>query len=364
MNNRKIRVRLIGLVLVGFLSLLLTSGTGKAKNDFKTNELVIFPPPPDTARIQFLTSISSSEDVVGKPSFFKRYVFGIEPEKPIIKPYGIAVQQGKIFICDTMLPGLEIIDLKEKTFTYFTPSGLGQLKKPINCDLDETGNLYVADAGRGQVVVFDTLGNFLSTLDLNDQSKPTDVKVYNNKLFVCDLGTHQIRVFDILKFKALYSFPESEKDSLHYLYSPTNLCIKDGKVYVSDTGDARIKVFDEQGHFEGSVGSYGKQPGQFVRPKGIGVDSSRNLYVVDAAFENIQIFDEKSRLLLFFGGHSEQPGYMWLPAGLAIDEDHLEYFQKYVYTDYNLKYLVFVCNQYGPAKLNVYGFIEPNNKVE
>ena len=103
----------------------------------------------------------------------------------------------------------------------------------------------------------------------------------------------------------------------------------------------------------------GNKPGQFVRPKGIATDPNDNLYVVDAAFENIQMFDSASRLLMFFGGHSEQRGYLWLPAGLAVDTDNISYFEKYLYSDFNMKYLLFVSNQFGPAKINVYGFIEP-----
>ncbi|NOQ97746.1 MAG: hypothetical protein GQ561_06240, partial [Calditrichae bacterium] len=80
--------------------------------------------------------------------------------------------------------------------------------------------------------------------------------------------------------------------------------------------------------------------------------------VVDAAFENVQIFDDTGQLRMFFGGHGESPGYMWLPAGIHLDESNLDYFNKYVYEGFELEYLIFLTNQYGPAKLNVYGFIK------
>jgi len=83
---------------------------------------------------------------------------------------------------------------------------------------------------------------------------------------------------------------------------------------------------------------------------------------VDAAFENVQIFDKEGKLLMFFGGTYQGPGYMWLPAKVIIDYDNLKYFQKYVYKDFKLKYLIFVTNQYGPDKVSVYGFIEPRVK--
>ena len=107
-----------------------------------------------------------------------------------------------------------------------------------------------------------------------------------------------------------------------------------------------------------TIGSYGKALGQFVRPKGIAVDYNDLLYVVDAGFENVQIFDNKGNLLMFFGGSYEKPGDMWLPAKVIIDYKNLHYFEKYVYKGFKLKYLIFVTNQYGPDKINVYGFIE------
>lgn len=92
--------------------------------------------------------------------------------------------------------------------------------------------------------------------------------------------------------------------------------------------------------------------------KGIAVDKENNLYVVDAGFENVQIFNNKGQLLMFFGGSYKGPGDMWLPAKVIIDYDNLNYFQKYVHESFDLKYLIFVTNQYGPSKINIYGFVE------
>ena len=49
---------------------------------------------------------------------------------------------------------------------------------------------------------------------------------------------------------------------------------------------------------------------------------------------------------------------MYMPACIAIDYENLQYFEKFVDEDYNLKYLILVTNQYGPYKLNIYGRIE------
>ncbi len=61
---------------------------------------------------------------------------------------------------------------------------------------------------------------------------------------------------------------------------------------------------------------------------------------------------------MHFGGSYEGAGAMWLPAAIEISYENLSYFQSYVDESFQLKYLIYVTNQYGPAKVNVYGFVE------
>ncbi len=352
MSNMKLRFLLIP-------GIILLVGCSSRNNPAPINidNLTVFPPPPDTARIQYLTSISSSSDIAGQPSFLERYVLGDAPSMPIHKPYGITSKRNKIYVCDTMLPGLEIIDLAKNTFEYFTPSGLGKLQKPVNCTLDSEGRLYIADTGRRQIVIFSADGKFLKSIGDGVTGKPTDVFTYQSELYICDLDAHLISVYNRSGQELKRQFPQVDKNHPQYLYSPTNIFVHDNKIYITDTGDARIKVFTTQGEFVKSIGGFGERPGQFVRPKGLEVDPQGNLFVVDAAFENVQIFDEQSRLLLFFGGRYEKSGSMWLPAGITIDTENLDHFKKYVYAGFDLKYLILMTNQYGPDKINVYGFL-------
>lgn len=317
--------------------------------------IVIYPPPPDTTRIQFLTSISNSLDITGKRSAFGRFILGEFQELSIVKPYGITVHNSKIYICDTGLDAIEIIDLQNNTFEYFTPTGRGQLIKPVNCHVDENGFLYVADGNRRQVVIFNAEGEYVNSIGEAEDFKPTDVFVKGDKIWVVNFVNNKIHVYNKDTYELLYTLPESETGNEDYLYSPTNIYVTDEKVYVSDFGDFKIKIYTLEGDFIMSVGSYGDKIGQFVRPKGIAVDKESNLYVVDAGFENTQIFNKDGNLLMFFGGPYQKPGDMWLPAKVTIDYDNIKYFQNYVDNSFELKYLIFVTNQYGPDKINVYG---------
>lgn len=324
--------------------------------------LVVFPPPPDTARIQFLTRISGSVDLRDRgPSFWQRLA-GRRPEAggAITKPYGIAMHRGRIYVCDTGAHAVEVIDLARRSFGYLAPRGVMPFRTPVNCVVDGDGVLYVADPERGEVVILGDSGRSVSRLSL-EKGKPGDVSVSDDRIWVTDLATGTVRVYDKASRASLFSFPTGQRDTPEGLSAPANIHVTGDRVYVSDALRARVNIYSTDGRYLRSVGKAGDRPGQFARPKGIAVDREGNLYVVDAAFENVQVFDDQGRLLMFFGGPYQQPGDMALPAGIAIDYDNLQYFQRYVHPGFTLKYLILVTNQYGPDKISVYGFVGPTH---
>jgi DNA-binding beta-propeller fold protein YncE len=345
----------------GILLLLSVSCSRHVTKPDTSRELVIYPPPPDTTRIQYLTSINKSTDITGKRTGFAKFILGEVPAKPILKPYGVAVRGGKIYICDSGLKGISIIDLENKSFEQLMPSGLGELKLPLNCCVDEKGYLYVADGERKQIVIFDENRHYVDCFGEAENYKPTDVNVTGDTIWVANLKNNRVSVYSKKNHALLYSFPDAEKGQENYLYSPTNIFVSSDRVYVSDMGDSKIKIFNRNGSFIRSVGSYGSGIGQLARPKGIAADHNNHVYIVDAGFENVQIFNDDGQLMMHFGGPYSKPGDMWLPAKVAIDYDNTAYFEKYVDPRFHLVYLIFVTNQYGPDKLSVYGFVEPKH---
>ena len=352
----KIRYIYFSFVLTGIM--LSFSCTRQIVQAPSADEIVIFPLPPDEPRIQFLTSINTSGDVSGRQSGFNRFLFGEAPEKPIIKPYGIFIRNGKIYIADSGAGGMEIIDLVNNTFEYFIPTGMGHLQLPINCYVDENDKLYVADSKRHQIVIFDEEGKYLDAFGGKENFKPTAVSVYKGNIYLANLEAQKIQVYDTTNFELINEFPDTNPKDSAYLFQPVNIFLANDRVYVSDFGDFKIKIYSLDGEFQKSIGEYGRNYGQFVRPKGISVDRDSNIYVVDAAFENTQVFNNEGELLMFFGGSYNGPGAMGLPAGIAITQELLDYFKPFVHENFELLQLIFVSNQYGPDKVNVYGNIK------
>ncbi|MEA3462325.1 MAG: 6-bladed beta-propeller [Bacteroidota bacterium] len=322
------------------------------------DSLVIFPPPPDTTRIQFLTHFTSSGDLEGKKSGFHRFLFGEEPPLNIIKPYGVTVHGEKVYICDTGLGGLVVLDLATGVFEYFIPGGKGQLKLPINCKVDDRGYLFVADANRGQIVVFDAERSYVHAFGEAEAFKPTDVEVHMGRIWVANVQDHAVYVYDADDYKLISRMPGLSAEEDGFIRQSTNISICDNRLYVSDFGDFNVKKYSTDGAYLGVIGGYGNGPGRFTRPKGIALDRQENLYVVDAAFENIQLFNTGGDLLMHFGGAYEGAGAMWLPAAVEISYENLSFFEPYVDDSFVLEYLIYVTNQYGPAKVSVYGKVK------
>lgn len=353
------RVPVIVLLSMATFILLDTGCTGPPVKPGEPDETIVYPPPPAMPRIQYLTSFSSSEEFCDPQSRFNRFVFGEEDPMPIIKPYGITIHGTKIYICDTGLGGLEVLDLGDHSFAYFKPGGLGQLQFPLNCAVDDMGYLYVADGNRKQVVVFDANLQYVDAITLENSAKPTDVEVNDSLLLVAAMDDHSIHVYDKSSLEFRRRIPEAGIPAPIRLYQPANLVLIDSLLMVSDIGGCRVALFSQGGTALSSFGKPGRGFGDFTRPKGIAADRQGNIYVVDAAFENIQIFNPEGDLLMNFGGTYSGPGGMWLPAAVAIDYENLEHFRDYVNERYHLEYLVFVTNQYGPDRVSVYGYIGP-----
>lgn len=348
-------------VVINLLFITLFYLPSCSRNIYQTvlSPPVLYPSSSDTARIQFLTRYDKSTDITGGQSGFKSFVLGKEPELPIVKPYGLASYSDKILIADPGSKGIEIIDLENKTFEYFKSSGKGSLSLPVNCIFDTDGNLYVVDVEKRNVLIFDPKFNYLDKIQGDSSFKPTDVIVLGDTIYVTDPNNHRINAYEKSQKDLIFNFPDTEDQEENRLYNPINLSSDGKRIFVTDVGHSKIKIYTREGQYISSIGGFGKTPGSFSRPKGTAVDRDGILYVVDAGFQNIQMFNNEGQLLMFFGGAYNGPGDMYLPAKVTIDYNQLKYFTKYVDPDYSLQYLIFVTNQYGPDKVNVYGRIIP-----
>jgi DNA-binding beta-propeller fold protein YncE len=351
--------RRLPALMAACLALGLAAGCATKSAAPKT--YTFFPPSPDDPRIQFLTEFNSDSDL-GRGQNFADFITGVKTTTdPLVKPYGLATHDGKVFVCDTVTDKILVFDLKARRAAYFDPPGEGKLRLPINISIDHDGTRYVADTGRAQVLIYRPDGTFLAAMGKKDEMKPSDVAISADRLYIADLLNHCVKVYSKADRKFLFSMPADTSRKEGRLLSPTNLALdqEHNRLLVSDTGGNAVQVYDLEGNYLRSIGHAGVAPGMFARPKGVAVDRQGIAYVVDAATQVVQLFDPEGRLLMYFAqaGASTQ-GEVVLPAVVKVDYDDLGYFQKFAAPGRRLDYLIFVTSQFGSQKVSVYGFLK------
>jgi len=346
--------RLSVALTMGVWALLVFSGCQKPASKEAIGP-VFYPEPPDKPRLQFLKSFSGPKDVgVKGPSGFQKFIIGEpEVEEKIGQPYGIAMFEGKLYVCDVGRRLVEVLDLGNNTFGYLTKDR--RLINPMNIYIED-GAKYVADSVAGAVFVFDRNDTLSAILGKELEIKPIDVVVREELCYIADANKNQVVVINKRTGQQITRIGQEGDNEGQFRLIGDLALDKQGNIYVTDKVKGQIVKFDKSGLFQRTFGQLGINIDEFVRPKGIAVDMEGRIWVADAASEVVKILDAEGRLLLFFGLAGNKPGMMNLPSRVRIDYDNVGMFQQYAVPGANLEFLVLVANQYGLNKINVYGF--------
>lgn len=305
--------------------LLLLSGCASSPRSVE-NQNIVWPKPPEKARIGFIKSVSQTEDIKvidqsGWINSLWRFLTGATPLQGLYGPYGVtADNDGDVFVVDRDTREVFVFNLlKEKSSSIFIDTK--DLEDyPIGITIAD--NLYITYPNTGRVVICSTKGEVLKEIGEGTSLKrPTGIAVNQSKglLYVVDTNGHEVKVFD-LSGKYLFTFGKrgDKEGELNY---PTHVFVaRDNTVYVTDELNFRIQAFSSDGQFLFKIGKAGTVPGTFESPKGVAVDSDGNIYVADAMSDTIQMFNKEGQLLLFFGGSGSDDGQFYGPAGIFIDK--------------------------------------------
>jgi hypothetical protein len=340
--------------------LLLVSACSSQAPVISDTGAVFYPSLPGTPRVQFLTTITTEEDIGVERDRFREFVTGKkEAIMAIARPWDLDHTPGKLYVSDKTYRRIVIVDLKDKRMDIVDNKVSGALINPGGIFVDAAGYKYIADRSRGEILVFDQMDRFFRVYKADSDFNPTDVVVFGDRIYASDVGSESIKVFDRTSGEVVDSIGKTGEAAGTFRF-PTHLTIDDhGNLFVTDFLNFRVQKFDVDGKIVRTIGEPGDFPGAMPRPKGIDVDRDGHLYAVDSAFEIVQIFDiETGKPLMPFGKFGSVNGGTWLPAGIHIDYDNLAYFSKYIDPRFRAEYLIYVTNQSGPFKINVYAFGE------
>lgn len=331
---RRIILAVAAVAVAGLVAVL--SGCATPPPPTKETRLV-WPEPPEVARIEFVRSITSDEDLGKDTTNTQSILKFLEGEKPaknrIVEPMGIAVSDDgdRMYVSDHTQRAVFVYDFAKKTALKIGGEDK-PLAAPMQLALDAQENIYVVEQAKKGVSVFDRAGKLLRFFTDASLSRPTGIAIDNarGKIYVSDTShtdnpDHTVKVFD-LQGKLLGQVGKGKGDMEGSFLFPTFLTVDaKGNLYVADTINSRVQVFDADGKFVRAIGKHGTAFGQFDKPKGVAVDSFGNTYVADSGWSNVQIFNPTGQVLLFFGGRGTYPGLMQNPASLTIDKKNRMY---------------------------------------
>ncbi|MBF0283665.1 MAG: 6-bladed beta-propeller [Magnetococcales bacterium] len=298
-------------------------------------ETLIWPPPPDQPRYVWEAVFQTAKDVEipkedkEKSALEKALENNSEAKKIFKKPVRVASINGRTFVTDSMSKAVHVFDAQRRRYYRFGTRREGTLEQPLGIAVDHQGQVYVVDAGRKRVVVYDPLGLWIRFIgDKSGLERPGGIAVtpHGDRIYVTENGRidteqHALWIFD-KEGRVVRKIGHRGTGDGEFNY-PTDVALgPDGRVFVLDAGNFRVQIFDREGKFLAKWGKVGRGLGQFARPRALTVDRDSHVYVVDGSFVNVQVFNDAGQLLMPMGerGQVDGPGQFSSPFGIAADE--------------------------------------------
>jgi streptogramin lyase len=240
----------------------------------------------------------------------EHYPLGLNPVKEIggtilgrklSQPIGLASDNsGAVYVVDAGNSRLLKFDRDFQPVREAGGYGVaeGLLSGPGYLTLDNNLNLYLPETGNRRISIFDTKLNYVGSIDLTDPDDPLKfghpaglVVASYGEIWVADVDNSRLDVFNSVgNFDRFIGGVES---STGYLLNPGGMARDlQGNVLVCDPGNGVVKKFDRYGVYDMEIG------GDLLRkPSGIDIDRFGHLWVVDAGVPGIFCFEPHGRLI-------------------------------------------------------------------
>ena len=274
------------------------------------------------------------------------------PEKVLLEPQSVTTDsRQRIIVTDAAAHGLHVLALSAKDSFQIVGGPGRRLQSPSGVAVDGDDNIFVSDAERGAVLVYDSEGRFVRTLgSVEDEGlfqRPTAIAIDRKAghLYILDPPRHVLFILDMegkvlarigtidgasgfstrggstepgrfnapeavlihndevlvldgarvhildLQGKFLKEFKISDSTEIHRGLAPGLFMDSENHIYVSDSGSGTVRMYNHDGQFLRAFGRPGLRMGEFNAPAGMWADSTGRVYIVDA--RRIQVFQFK-----------------------------------------------------------------------
>ena len=329
--------RLLAILLLMFLAGCASTGPAVLRMNLSPaaeTRSIVFPPVADAEvpRYVYLGELVGEQNFVAPEGKKDNFFVGLlkvlagwleNPDRVVLQrpQSGVVDETGRILVTDVSRGAVYVFDERQGQLDVWEfAEGFRHFVSPSGIALGPDGRIFVADADLQRVVMLDRNGKGVGMIGKDQLLRPTGLAWDANAglLYVADTQAHQIKVFD-LTGRLVRRIGRRGGGPGEFNF-PTWLALAKGGLVVADTMNARIQIIPlEESGTPLIVGHRGTQLGDFVRPKGVAVDSENNLYAVESYHDHLLVFDERGRFLLPIGGTGKEIGRFYLPGGVWVD---------------------------------------------
>ena len=244
---------------------------------------------------------------------------------------------GEVFVADAGNGRVVIYDQSLTplyTFTHYVRDprkGYVYAGQPKGMAVTQEGDMLVVDAATDRLDLLDFRGRELDHVELNGLLGDTTLRVKASCLTADAAGQFYVvvngAVTAVLVLDASLSLVRriGEKgDSAFNLNTPVGIGVYEGKVYVGDLyGLPAVKVFDTLGQYLFGFGKHDVERPDLTFPGGFGFlddgSGGKLILVMDGLRQAIKVYSQDGTFVTIFGGQGRRPGQLLYPTGLVSD---------------------------------------------
>ncbi|XP_078601730.1 uncharacterized protein LOC144876387 [Branchiostoma floridae x Branchiostoma japonicum] len=219
-----------------------------------------------------------------------------------VDPGGVAVSDKELYVADYGKDQILVFDLQGnylRCFRTTLPGSDCNVMKPHDVALDRDGHLWVSGHEEDDIAVqYSVDGNFRHKIRLPHATIARGIAVNIDKNYVLVTETNGTSgVVRVLRSDgSLLRTVGGQQD----MKVPRYLAVdRDGNILVSDSAARGIFAYDEDGNFRFKFGGDGSGEGQLRGHRGIATDNSGNIIVADCENHRVEKFNRDGQ----FAGH-------------------------------------------------------------
>lgn len=268
-------------------------------------------------------------------SFWKAFrddlvTFAYGHEKLLAAPQRVTTDSNaRVIVADPSGASVHVLS-EGRSFRILTGESR-RVQTPAGVAVDAESNIYIADADRGVVAVYDSAGRFLRYIgDLHGETlfyRPAGLAIDRRtaRLYVIDTDRNEMFIMDTVGHEIGRASRSNSQAGRVELQAPTEVAVGDGEVAILDAGGTRVWLAGLDGTplSQFKIGNY--RPNDAAGRAGIAIDSTGNIYVTDRRDGFVCVYGIDGHLLASFGHPGENTGEIRVPAGLWIDSQSRMY---------------------------------------